>query len=148
MDRLPFETPGEGRGQPQGAVPVLAPAGSCLLFDRRIYHAATPNWSSTDRSVIFMGYGYRWLKARDAMFVEPTMAQTSCPIVRQLLGYSTQNAGLYHGNGLDVPLRQWLRDRGVDGFGLGSDGPGGGHKPMSRSDGDVGHATLPRSKSC
>ena len=57
MDGLPFTTPGvEGRGQPQGAVPVLAPAGSCLLFDRRIYHAATPNWSSTDRSVIFMGY--------------------------------------------------------------------------------------------
>ena len=33
-------------------------------------------------------------------------------------GVTTQNAGLYHGNGLDIPLRQWLRNHDInDGLG-------------------------------
>ena len=37
LDTLP--RPSNGRGQPPGAFPVLAPAGSCLIFDRRLWYA-------------------------------------------------------------------------------------------------------------
>jgi hypothetical protein len=116
-------------------------------------HAATPNWAQRERVVIFMGYGYRWLKPRDAMYVEDAMAAVACPIKRQLLGFTTQMSGLYHGNGLDIPLKQWLALKGGD-RGLGwqlhnsqherPDGRGTGHAPMSRLPGEVGHATFPR----
>lgn len=39
-------------GQPPGAVPVLVPANSCMVFDRRLWHAATPNWAQHERTVI------------------------------------------------------------------------------------------------
>ena len=55
-----------------------------LLLRRR--HAASPNVSDMERQVVFVGYSYRWMKARDAMFVEPALERTSCPITRQLLG--------------------------------------------------------------
>jgi hypothetical protein len=142
--------PASRRGQPPGAIPVLAPENSVMIFDRRLLHAQSPNWSQAERLVVFMGYGHRWLKARDAMHVEPAFQLTRCPIARQLLGYTTQNSGLYHGNGLDVPLRAWLRsndcNRGL-GFQLAladADGRGTGHQPMSALDGEVGHATFPR----
>eukprot|EP01052_Picozoa_sp_SAG31_P021072 SAG31_NODE_1611_length_7748_cov_2.128758_4_plen_296_part_00 len=102
-----------------------------------------------------MGYGYRWLKPRDAMYVEDTMTMLRCPIQRQLLGATTQMSGLYHGNGLDIPLRQWLHTKGggdqaLEGIGwqvptLGScDKRGIGHAPMSRLPGEIAHATFPR----
>ena len=125
------QLPKDGVGQPEGAIPVLVPANSCMIFDRRLWHAQSPNYSQAERLVLFMGYGARWLKARDAMYVEDAMAMTTCPLRRQMLGYTTQNSGLYHvravyflrvavrwqsrkaspsqGNGLDVPLRAWLR---------------------------------------
>lgn len=140
----------DGYGQPPGAIPVLAPENSCMIFDRRLLHAQSPNWSQAERLVIFMGYGARWMKARDAMYVEPAMGLTKCPIARQILGYTTQNSGLYHGNGLDVPLRTWLRSHDCNnglGFQLAladNDGRGTGHSPTSALDGEVGHATLPR----
>ena len=57
----------DGIGQPEGAVPILCPANSALIFDRRLYHTAAPNWSSTIRKAFFIGYGYRWLRPMDPM---------------------------------------------------------------------------------
>lgn len=142
--------PKSGVGQPEGAHPVLVPANSVMIFDRRLLHAQSPNYSQAERIVLFMGYGARWLKARDAMYVEPALERTRCPIARQMLGYTTQNSGLYHGNGLDVPLRAWLRSHDCNeglGFQLAiadSDHRGSGHQPTSALDGEVGHATYPR----
>ncbi len=48
--------PANGIGQPEGAIPVLAKAGQVLLFDRRLRHAATPNWSQSTRKAYFIGY--------------------------------------------------------------------------------------------
>ena len=90
------QLPKDGVGQPEGAIPVLVPANSCMIFDRRLWHAQSPNYSQAERLVLFMGYGARWLKARDAMYVEDAMAMTTCPLRRQMLGYTTQNSGLYH----------------------------------------------------
>ena len=38
----------------KGAIPVLVPANSCMIFDRRLWHAATPNWAQRERMVVFM----------------------------------------------------------------------------------------------
>ena len=38
--------PVDGKGQPAGAIPVLAKSGSTLLFDRRLRHSATANWDT------------------------------------------------------------------------------------------------------
>ena len=149
LDTLP-SVPG-GRGQPAGAMPVLAPANSCLIFDRRLWHTASPNWSAEPRMVCFVGYSPRWMKARDAMWVEPSIERTSCPVVRQLLGATTTMAGLYGGNRHDMPLRHWLHTIGAD-TGLGMNlkiaddwgSRGMGEVPSGGLDGDRGHATHPR----
>lgn len=127
-----------GLGQPPGAIPICCPANSCLIFDRRLWHGVSPNWSQKPRVSLFYGYAYRWFKARDPMFVEPSFETTNCPIARQMLGFTTQNCGLFHGNGLDVPLKAWLDSHGcVDGLGYDRfvpserDGRGRGHRPMS-----------------
>jgi len=52
QERLPTG----GRGQPSGAIPVLAKKGSVLLFDRRLRHAATANYSDYTRRAYFVGY--------------------------------------------------------------------------------------------
>jgi ectoine hydroxylase-related dioxygenase (phytanoyl-CoA dioxygenase family) len=57
----------DGIGQPEGAIPVLCPANSALIFDRRLYHTAAPNWSETIRKAFFVGYGFRWLRPMDPM---------------------------------------------------------------------------------
>ena len=126
-DELPKPPP---IGQPEGAIPVLAPPNSCLIFDRRLWHAASNNFSTEhERLASFVGCetailsrfaalaasltwqappsadGYRWIRPRDGMYVEPALAQLSCPIARQLLGATTSNQGLYSGNRDDVPVR-------------------------------------------
>ena len=44
----------DGIGQPEGAIPILCPANSALIFDRRLYHTAAPNWSDTVRKAFFV----------------------------------------------------------------------------------------------
>jgi len=101
--------PPDGLGQPQGAVPVLARAGSAVFFDRRLWHTASPNWSEVTRKVLFYGYGYRWLRTKDDMTVQG-LWERSDPIRRQLLGAGTNANGYYSPNDADVPLRVWLRE--------------------------------------
>ena len=152
----------------------------CTLWARR-HAATPNWHAERRRVVVFMGYGCeftlsqcwrrmhggvrakagpstpmsnaadRWLKPRDAMYVEEAIKTLRCPIQRQLLGATTQMSGLYHGNGLDIPLKQWLHTKGgsnaLDGVGwqlpsLGqNDTRGMGHAPMSRLPGEVGRAS-------
>ena len=137
-------------GQPEGAIPVLAEENSCLIFDRRCWHAASNNFSpENERLAAFVGYGFRWIRPRDGMYVEPALKQLTCPIARQLLGATTSNQGLYSGNRSDLPLRAWLHDHGID-DGLGYTLPQGPSPaglsvaPSGSLEGDVGHATFPR----
>jgi ectoine hydroxylase len=96
-------------GQPEGAAPVLAKPGTAVLFDRRLWHAGTPNWSDVTRKVLFYGYGYRWLRTKDDMTVSSLWEQSS-PIRRQLLGWGVNSNGFYSPTDDDVPLRVWLRE--------------------------------------
>jgi ectoine hydroxylase len=104
LDRSP-----DGIGQPEGAVPVLAKPGTAVLFDRRLWHAGTPNWSDVTRKVLFYGYGYRWLRTKDDMTASSLWEQSS-PIRRQLLGWGVNCNGFYSPTDDDVPLRVWLRE--------------------------------------
>jgi ectoine hydroxylase len=101
--------PEGGAGQPAGAIPVLAKPGSAVLFDRRIWHTASPNWSDVTRKILFYGYGYRWLRTKDDMTVRD-LWEGSDPIQRQLLGWGVNCNGFYSPSDEDVPLRVWLRE--------------------------------------
>jgi ectoine hydroxylase-related dioxygenase (phytanoyl-CoA dioxygenase family) len=103
------DMPEGDKGQPAGAVPVLAKPGTAVFFDRRLWHAASPNWSDVTRKVLFYGYGYRWIRTKDDMTVSDLWA-SSDPIRRQLLGYGTNANGFYTPTPEDVPLRDWLEE--------------------------------------
>lgn len=104
-----LERPADGAGQPEGAEPVLARPGTAVFFDRRTWHAASPNWSDVTRKVLFYGYGYRWIRTKDDMTVRD-LWERSDPVRRQLLGDGVNANGRYSPTDADVPLRGWLRE--------------------------------------
>ena len=95
--------------EPPGAVALQVPAGSAIIFDRRLWHASGHNHSSATRIVLYYGYSYRWLKPRDDMTVDHLLDRCD-PIRRQLLGDSTGNHGFTSPKDEDVPLREWIRE--------------------------------------
>jgi ectoine hydroxylase len=103
-----LELPPGGRGQPAGAIPILARPGTAVLFDRRLWHSSTPNWSRLTRKVLFCGYSYRWLRPKDDLNAQ-TLWPDSSPIRKQLLGYGLNANGYYSPSDEEVPLRDWLR---------------------------------------
>lgn len=105
--------PQDGIGQPEGAIPVLARPGTAVFFDRRLWHAGSPNWSDVTRKVLFYGYGYRWLRTKDDMTVQGLWEQSD-PIRRQMLGAGTGANGYYSPEDADVPLRVWLRQHSLE----------------------------------
>ena len=107
------ERPPDGTGQPKGAVPILAKPGTAVFFDRRLWHAASPNWSDVTRKVLFYGYGYRWIRTKDDMTVQ-SLWENSDPIRRQMLGWGVNANGFYSPTDDDVPLRVWLREHSPD----------------------------------
>lgn len=93
---------------PDTAVEVTAQAGDALLFDRRLWHAASTNHSTVTRMVLFYGYSYRWLRPKSDMGDALLTAGTD-PIRRQLLGAATGANGYFDPTDADVPLREWIR---------------------------------------
>ncbi|MCZ6677719.1 MAG: phytanoyl-CoA dioxygenase family protein [Candidatus Poribacteria bacterium] len=104
-----LEMPEDGVSNPEGATAVRVGPGTAVFFDRRIWHAATPNFSNVPRKVLFYGYSYRWLRPRDNMTVDHYM-ERSDPIRRQLLGASTGGLGYTSPRDEDVPLRAWMTE--------------------------------------
>ena len=102
-----LEYPPDGVSNPDGTFEVRVPPGTAVFFDRRLWHAASPNHSNITRKVLFYGYGYRWLRPRDDMTVSHFMDQCD-PIRQQLLGASTGGYGYTSPRDEDVPLKTWL----------------------------------------
>ncbi|MEM7030729.1 MAG: phytanoyl-CoA dioxygenase family protein [Chloroflexota bacterium] len=95
-------------GLPEGAIAVRAKAGDAVFFDRRIWHASSPNTSDITRKVLFYGYSYRWLRPRDDMTVDHYFERCN-PIQRQLLGAAPSGKHGYSSpKPEDVPLRDWM----------------------------------------
>lgn len=99
----------KGEGQPEGAIPVCVKPGTAVFFDRRLWHAASPNWSEVTRKVLFYGYGYRWIRTKDEMTVQ-SLWEKCDPIQRQLLGDGVNCNGYYTPTDEDAPLKVWLQE--------------------------------------
>ena len=52
--RSSIDVPPQGEGQPAGAMPVCAPAGSAVIFDRRLWHDGSPNAAPWSRRALFL----------------------------------------------------------------------------------------------
>jgi ectoine hydroxylase-related dioxygenase (phytanoyl-CoA dioxygenase family) len=93
----------------KGSVPILAPKGSAVIFDRRLWHSASANYWTQDRKVIFFGYAYRWLQARGDCHVEKVWNKLS-PIRKQMCRYSPSGIhGYTSPKEEDVPLKSWIK---------------------------------------
>jgi ectoine hydroxylase-related dioxygenase (phytanoyl-CoA dioxygenase family) len=90
---------------PADAVPLLVPAGSAVLFDRRLWHARGDNVSDTTRKALFYAYAYRWIRPRDDLGLAPGALDGLSPVRRQLLGAGTSVLGHWLPTDEDVPLR-------------------------------------------
>jgi ectoine hydroxylase len=99
-------------GQPEGAIPVCVKPGTAVFFDRRLWHAASTNWSDITRKVLFYGYGYRWIRRKDDMTMDGLL-EKSDPVRRQMLGDGLNCNGYYTPTDGDVPLKVWLESQGL-----------------------------------
>lgn len=107
QDRMDFPHGDRQRALP-GGVPVLAPAGSAVFFDRRIWHSTSANHWRHARKVLFYGYSYRWLRPRDEVTVDRYEGRLGA-IRQQLFGASPTGAYGYTSPAPeDVPLRAWI----------------------------------------
>lgn len=108
-----LERPQDGVSDPEGAMPVCVRPGTAVLFDRRLWHAASPNWSNITRKVLFVGYGYRWLRSKDDMTIPKEWFDAADPIRKQLLGGGLNANGHFSPKDEDVPLKIWLQENGL-----------------------------------
>jgi ectoine hydroxylase len=91
------------------AVEIVADAGDAVVFDRRLWHAASTNTSDRTRVFATYGYSYRWLRTKSAMDHTALLEQVD-PIRRQLLGATSSANAYFEPTDEDVPLRAWIRD--------------------------------------
>jgi hypothetical protein len=94
---------------PQGTLGITAKAGDALIFDRRLWHAASENTSPVTRKVLFYGYAYRWLRTKCDMDTSQVW-EGADPIRRQLLGACTTANGYFDPQPDDVPLKTWIAE--------------------------------------
>ena len=102
--------PGAG-GLVPGAEPVLLRAGDALIFDARVWHSGSPNYSKSTRKVLFYAYGYRWLHSDNVLPPGHAARDTTDPIRRQLLDIIPNPGGRMHITDETVPLRAWLNQQ-------------------------------------
>ena len=97
-----------------------------MAVNRSTMHSPSPNYSNVTRKVIFVGYGYRWVKPKDPLVMDALLDRVDCPVLRQLCGTTTNNNAFWSPSALDTPLRAWLHAIGVDrglGVGFNDDNP-------------------------
>ena len=107
--RREIELPADGVSDPEEAIEIKGPAGTAVIFDRRLFHARGWNLSEVTRKVLFIGYSHRWIHPRDERTVAHIMERSN-PIRRQLLGAKTRAMGTSSPSDEDVPLRSWIKD--------------------------------------
>lgn len=75
---------------PPEAIEITAAPGDALLFDRRLWHARTPNTTRVTRRAAFFAYTYRWVHSREDHALTQLAPQALTPLRRQLLGQLPQ----------------------------------------------------------
>lgn len=110
-----IQFPADGVSDPEEALPIQVGPGTAVFFDRRLWHAASLNFTKVPRKALFYGYSYRWLRPRDNMTVSHFLERCD-PIRKQLLGVSiTGGMGYTSPTDQDVPLKLWLKEHLVEG---------------------------------
>ena len=81
--------------QPEGALQITANPGDLVVFDRRLWHARSDNYSPITRVGAFFGYTYRWVAGRDEVKHLPDTPEwaTFSPVQQQLLGHCGDGSG-------------------------------------------------------
>ena len=71
------------------ARPVVAPAGSALFFDGRLWHQTGTNTSDGPRHAVLAYYCVPWVRPQEnwPAVLPPSFADAASPGLRQLLGY-------------------------------------------------------------
>jgi ectoine hydroxylase-related dioxygenase (phytanoyl-CoA dioxygenase family) len=100
--------------QPPGAIEVCANKGDVVLFDRRLYHGRSDNYSDITRRCLFIGWTYRWIAPHEDRILTPEHPWWNelTSIQQQLLG-AGKNSLSFWGIGDVYPLREYLRERGL-----------------------------------
>jgi ectoine hydroxylase len=104
-----------GFDDPDGAIEVCPDRGDVVVFDRRVYHGRTDNYSEITRKVLFVGWTYRWIAAHEDRIIAPGHPwwEDLTPIQQQLLG-GGKDAISYWGLGGDrFPLRDYLAEHSL-----------------------------------
>jgi ectoine hydroxylase len=100
---------------PEGAIEVTANAGDVVVFDRRLWHARSDNYSDVTRKAMFFGYTPRWIAIRDENdgIWSADWADQMNPVQRQLLGGIRPGDGDHHWGHYpsETPLYGWLKER-------------------------------------
>jgi ectoine hydroxylase-related dioxygenase (phytanoyl-CoA dioxygenase family) len=80
---------------PLGATEITANPGDLVVFDRRLWHARSDNYSPITRVGAFFGYTYRWVAGRDDTAGLPGTPGWDGfnPVQRQLLGHAGDGSG-------------------------------------------------------
>jgi ectoine hydroxylase len=80
---------------PAGARQITANPGDLVVFDRRLWHARSDNYSPITRVGAFFGYTYRWVAGRDDVAGLPHTAEWAgfSAVQRQLLGHAGDGSG-------------------------------------------------------
>jgi ectoine hydroxylase len=103
--------------RPDDAIELLVEPGDVLLFDRRLWHARSDNYSDVTRKVVFIGYTYRWIHIRDDVAGLPGQDWFADldPVRRQLLGYAGDGSGDHQWGHFPetTPLYGALAERGL-----------------------------------
>ncbi|MDX1933458.1 MAG: phytanoyl-CoA dioxygenase family protein [Capsulimonadales bacterium] len=92
---------------PYGAIDVCGKPGDAFLFENRTWHGVGPNYADVTRKTLFMGYGYRWVRAMDYQMMPESLLASVDPIRWQLLGGVKSPMGIYLPTDEDVPIRRW-----------------------------------------
>lgn len=96
---------------PYGALEICGKPGDAFLFEQRTWHAVGPNYSDITRQTLFIGYGFRWIRAMDYLTPDENLIQRcENPVQRQLLGEVKSPMGVYLPTEEDVPLRALYRE--------------------------------------
>ena len=100
---------------PDGAIEVCANPGDVVVFDRRLWHARSDNYSDVTRKAMFFGYTLRWIAIRDENdgIWSSELNEQMNPVQRQLLGGIRPGDGDHHWGHYpaDTPLYGWLKER-------------------------------------
>ena len=102
---------------PEGATQITANPGDLVVFDRRIWHARSDNYSPFTRMGAFFGYTPRWIAGRDDVADLPQREwfQGLNPVQQQLLGHAGDGSGDHAWGHFPetTPLYGALKERGL-----------------------------------